>query len=181
MPKRRVLAPFALAAIAFGALLGGKIHPFGNPNTEDSGQHLTNSMDRKADLWPLLTGAKAIDPATLHLLERSCQNCHSEKTVWPWYGRIAPGSWLLERDVMLARERFNLSRWDSYTPEQRAAFLSAIGAAVRTGEMPPARYLLMHPGASLSTEERLQIYDWTRLERQHKPSLNLTPTGAIYQ
>ena len=169
MPQKRVLATFAAGAIALGALLGGSIHPFGNPKIENPS-------------GTLLTGAHAITPATLRLLERSCVNCHSEKTEWPWYGRIAPGSWLIERDVMLARENFNLSRWDSYTPEQRAAFLSAIGAAVRTGEMPPARYLLIHRGASLSTEERLQIYDWTRLERQHKPSsLNLTPTGAIYQ
>jgi hypothetical protein len=28
------------------------------------------------------------------ILSRACQDCHSNQTVWPWYSRIAPVSWL---------------------------------------------------------------------------------------
>jgi hypothetical protein len=38
---------------------------------------------------PLLEGA-ALSPAIAQVLERSCQNCHSERTVWPWYSYVAP-------------------------------------------------------------------------------------------
>ena len=57
---------------------------------------------------PLLAGAE-IDPAVKAMLERSCQNCHSEKTDWPIYSYIAPMSWLVEGDVSQARAHMNLS------------------------------------------------------------------------
>ena len=29
------------------------------------------------------------------VLDRSCRDCHSNNTVWPWYTQIAPVSWLM--------------------------------------------------------------------------------------
>src|SRR5512147_2878796 len=29
------------------------------------------------------------------ILSRSCSDCHSYKTTWPWYSRVAPVSWLV--------------------------------------------------------------------------------------
>ena len=37
-------------------------------------------------------------PATAEarsVLRRACYDCHSNETVWPWYSRIAPVSWLV--------------------------------------------------------------------------------------
>ena len=140
-------------AVLCAVVVGGMslVHPFGNL--------------RRSDRGAILQGAH-IDPATLGIIQRSCQNCHSEQTEWPWYSRIAPGSWLLERDVSQARSRFNLSRWTGYTPEQQASILSAIGVAARTGVMPPSRYTLLHPDARLSSEERQEIYAWSKAERR---------------
>ncbi|HEX9871650.1 MAG TPA: heme-binding domain-containing protein, partial [Candidatus Tectomicrobia bacterium] len=33
------------------------------------------------------------------VLRRACYDCHSHETVWPWYGQIAPISWIIVRDV----------------------------------------------------------------------------------
>lgn len=41
--------------------------------------------------------------------------CHSNETVWPWYSRIAPVSWLVAHDVHDGREELNLSTWNRYT------------------------------------------------------------------
>ncbi len=30
------------------------------------------------------------DPEVRSLLRRSCYNCHSNETVWPWYSHVAP-------------------------------------------------------------------------------------------
>ena len=56
----------------------------------------------------LLAGA-VVDSETVKIMERSCQNCHSEKTDWPWYRYVAPVSWLVESDVHKARGHMNLS------------------------------------------------------------------------
>ena len=123
-----------------------------------------HEADTNLDSGPLLVGAR-IDAETLRLVARSCQNCHSERTEWPWYSHLPPVSWALHRDVTQARDRLNLSRWADYTAVEKQALLSAIGAAVRTAEMPPSRYTLMHSESRLSRPEREQLYRWTRAER----------------
>ena len=140
-------------AVLGAVVIGGMslVHPFGNLRSPARGA--------------ILNGAH-IDPATLGIIQRSCQNCHSERTEWPWYSRVAPGSWLLERDVSQARSRINLSHWTEYSPEQQVSILSEIGVAARTGVMPPSRYTLLHPDARLSSEERQAIYSWSRAERR---------------
>ena len=75
---------------------------------------------------PLLDGAQ-IDADTLGIVERACQNCHSERTHWPWYSHIPPASWLLHRDVAHARDRFNLSRWEGYTRSRSRLFSARLG------------------------------------------------------
>ena len=54
------------------------------------------------------------------ILERSCSDCHSHKTRWPWYSQIAPISWLLAHDVNEGREHLNLSNWSKYNPRRAA-------------------------------------------------------------
>ncbi len=114
---------------------------------------------------PLFSGAR-IDEPTLQLFQRSCQNCHSENTEWPWYSRVPPASWLVAKDVNAARRHVNFSRWGAYSREEQEALLTRIGVAARTGIMPLPRYLFLHHEARLTAEERQQIYDWTRAERK---------------
>jgi hypothetical protein len=154
---------FAMTAIGI-AVLGGLVHPFGN----------LKRHAQRADL----SGLHA-DPATLRIIVRSCQNCHSEQTDWPWYSRVAPVSWLVERDVARARARFNLSRWGEYGSEQRTTILSAMSAAVRTGEMPPSRYTLLHPDTKLNAEERQQIYQWSKTERRILQNPSVQPAIGL--
>jgi hypothetical protein len=96
---------------------------------------------------PLLAGAE-IDPAVLAMLEKSCQNCHSEKTDCAIYSCIAPMSWLVEGDVSQARAHMNVSRWGDYSLEEKEQLLASIGAVVRSGKMPPARYTAITPTRS---------------------------------
>jgi hypothetical protein len=114
---------------------------------------------------PLLAGSD-IDPINLGVIERSCQNCHSEKTEWPWYSHIAPMSWLVEKDVIQAREHMNLSHWDQYSVRQKQEILARVGAVIRSRHMPPGRYTMIHPDAKLSDAERERIYDWAHAERR---------------
>jgi hypothetical protein len=114
---------------------------------------------------PLFQGAR-IDQATLNLFQRSCQNCHSENTEWPWYSRIPPASWMIAKDVREARAHVNLSHWSSYGTEQQENLLTRIAAVVRTGRMPLSRYTFLHREAILTASERQQIYEWSRAERR---------------
>ena len=110
---------------------------------------------------PLFEGAQ-IDGRTLLLFQRACQDCHSENTQWPWYSRIPPVSWMIKKDVDDARRQVNFSKWDVYRPDERADLLTRIGVAARTGQMPLPRYTRLHREAVLSSQERQEIYEWSK-------------------
>jgi len=93
-------------------------------------------------------------------LRRSCYDCHSNETRWPWYSRIAPYSWFLVKDVKRGRQELNFSDWGTYYPATRHRKLEWIGRAVRDKAMPPWSYRLMHPGARLSEADRAAIEHW---------------------
>jgi hypothetical protein len=86
---------------------------------------------------------------TRALFVRACADCHSNQTVWPWYSNIAPMSWLVTRDVLEGRDKFNISEWDRADNEGDEA-----AETVQDGSMPPFQYLLAHPTARLSLEEQ---------------------------
>jgi hypothetical protein len=92
------------------------------------------------------------------ILRRSCADCHSLETNWPWYAQIAPASWVVARDVRHAREHMNLSVW----PEAPDIEEAEIADMVSASKMPPRRYTLMHPGARLSEAERQVILKWVQ-------------------
>jgi hypothetical protein len=113
---------------------------------------------------PLLPGAR-IDAQVLGIIERSCQDCHSETTHYPWYSYVAPVSWLIQSDVARGRRRLNLSRWSDYPPLRRQRSLSEIANQVKDGEMPLFQYTLIHRNARLSPADVSAVFQWTQTER----------------
>jgi hypothetical protein len=94
------------------------------------------------------------------ILERSCYDCHSNRTRWPWYSRVAPVSWFVARHVAEGREHLNFTEWDRMSPEDQAKAMEEIGETVTEGEMPLASYLLAHPEAALSEQDQTLLRQW---------------------
>jgi hypothetical protein len=97
---------------------------------------------------PVSTEPQWDSALTRELAVESCYSCHSNETEWPWYSNIAPMSWLVQRDVEIGREEFNFSELDRDDEADEAA------ETVAEGEMPPLRYVLAHPSARLTEEEK---------------------------
>ncbi|SDF33635.1 heme-binding domain-containing protein [Terriglobus roseus] len=110
----------------------GLFHPFGNPRVEPS-----------KGLDTLLTHASMPEEAKAVLIAK-CANCHSNETRWPIYARLAPGSWLMERDVVEARKKMNLSLWDQMSPDDQQVMIGKIIHEAKNGEMAPLQYLILH-------------------------------------
>jgi hypothetical protein len=88
------------------------------------------------------------------IARRACFDCHSNETAWPLYSRVAPLSWLITYDVLEGREHFNISTWGSEEDRDDADDLrEEIAEVIRDGEMPPGRYIPLHPEARLSAAE----------------------------
>jgi hypothetical protein len=86
------------------------------------------------------------------ILDRSCRDCHSNLTVWPWYTQIAPLSWLMAYGVTRGREAVNFSEWTGYSGDQQRLLLSVSCDDVRSGKMPGA-YTLVRPETRLSAQD----------------------------
>jgi hypothetical protein len=106
-----------------------------------------------------------VPPEISEVFRRACDDCHSNKTVWPWYSNVAPVSWFVIDHVNHGRRHLNFSDWASYDSEQADDLLGNIAKEVRGGSMPLTSYTLLHPEAKLSREERSMIIDWAQAER----------------
>ncbi len=103
---------------------------------------------------PVLATPVWDSPRTAELAAKSCFNCHSNETEWPWYAYVAPVSWLIQQDVELGRNELNFSDWN---PQGLNADHVATDVYVR--HMPPVRYLPLHPSSKLTDQEKNDLAD----------------------
>lgn len=99
-------------------------------------------------------------------LQRSCFDCHSNQTAWPWYTNITPVNWWIAKShVEHARSHYNFSEWGKLEAKDRDHILDEICDEVSDGGMPLPSYLIAHDNARLSDADKRAICDWTKAER----------------
>lgn len=106
-----------------------------------------------------------VSPQVATILDRSCNDCHSNKTRWPWYSRVAPVSWLVIDHVNHGRSHLNFSEWGRLDRREAADMLTVICKEVKSGTMPLSSYTPLHPGSELSGEDVKLLCDWANSER----------------
>jgi cytochrome c len=133
------MRPWGIAALTAAVVMGlGYVHPFGNPRAEPA-----------KGLGTLLQGANIPADAKAVLVTK-CADCHSSETRWPAYARVAPGSWLIERDIVEARKKMDMSRWEEMPADKQEVLTAKIFEEAKSGDMPPLQYRLLHWDAKLS-------------------------------
>jgi hypothetical protein len=100
-------------------------------------------------------------PEVEAILRRSCYDCHSNETRWPWYAHVAPVSWLVAHDVEEGRDHMNLSLWGDLDEKHRERLREEIYEEVEAGEMPLPMYLRAHGDAKLSREDVDVLRAWS--------------------
>lgn len=162
---RTRLAFLVLVMILAVSFAMARAHPFG-----DAGL-----LQKQQVQSPILVGS-AVPDKVREILTNKCADCHSMRTQIPIYGRMAPVSWLLERDINLGRQAMNLDQWNHYSPEQRQAFAAKIVQETKSREMPLLQYRLIHWASRVTDEDVDTLASWA-----HGPSESAseadTPTG----
>lgn len=100
-----------------------------------------------------------IPPDVAAVLTRSCGNCHSNETRWPWYAYVAPVSWSVIGHVHNGRDHWNLSAWPT-SPEEGVELLDSICKEVKQKRMPLPSYTWIHRDARLTDAERKLLCQW---------------------
>ena len=97
-------------------------------------------------------------PEVQAILQRSCMDCHTNETKWPFWARIAPGSWLMARDVHNGRSHLNFSEWAEVDEDERQTDFETCWEQVESGEMPKWFYVYpLHLGARLSDADKATL------------------------
>ena len=104
-------------------------------------------------------------PEVKAILDRSCRDCHTSNTVWPWYTDVAPVSWVVISHVNEGREHLALSDWATYDRDRAGRKLRDMCEQVREGEMPMSSYVLAHQSAALTDADKDALCAWTERER----------------
>ncbi len=104
-------------------------------------------------------------PKVMAILKRSCYDCHSNHTEWPWYSDIAPISFEVRSHVKNGRNWLNFSIWNQYDEEKKEKLYKGIAKSI-DWKMPPPDYLWVHKEARLSPEERKLVKEWAMSQLQ---------------
>ncbi len=100
---------------------------------------------------PVVNQPQWDSPQTLALAKRACFDCHSNETTYPWYDKLPVSSWITTLDVLRGRRSFNFSNW---RPGRRTGEMVRV---IQDGSMPPTAYILIHPNAQLTDQEKQQL------------------------
>jgi len=102
-------------------------------------------------------------PANIQgIFKRSCYDCHSNETKWPWYSAVAPVSWVIADDITKGRAKMNFSEWGKMKESKQEQRLSDICEQIKEDKMPLPKYLLLHKDNTLSKAEKDTIYGWVK-------------------
>lgn len=148
----------SILALASSLLLA-RAHPFGDARLNETPQRLGPILEHTS-----------VPPAVRTTLETKCADCHSIQPRLPFYARLAPVSWLVERDIVEGRKAMNLSEWDRYSADDQQAFKEKILHETKSQKMPLPQYRLVHWSSTLTTPEIDAIAQWARGNNQTEGS-----------
>ncbi|MDL5511292.1 heme-binding domain-containing protein [Arenibacter sp. M-2] len=101
-----------------------------------------------------------------HLLKVSCNDCHSNKTEYPWYSNVQPVAWFLNNHVVDGKRHLNFSNFTKLPLAIQYHKFEEVVEMVEEKEMPiPSyTYLGLHSEANLTQEQRDKIMDWSKAQ-----------------
>lgn len=101
------------------------------------------------------------------ILNRSCMDCHSNTTRWPWYTNISPLSWWIANHVKEGRHELNFSEFNTYSAKKAAHKMEEVCEQIEKGEMPLSGYAgPLHPDANLSASDKARLCEWAKSEQK---------------
>jgi hypothetical protein len=96
------------------------------------------------------------------ILKNACYDCHSNKTVYPWYSNFQPMAWFMASHIKEAKEKLNFNEFGSYSTRRQISKLDGIANSIKDDIMPLTSYKLMHKGANLNADEKALLINWAQ-------------------
>jgi len=105
------------------------------------------------------------------ILDKACNDCHSNNTKYPWYFNIQPVAWWLDNHIREGKEELNFSEFANYSVARQYHKLEEFKKQVEKKEMPIDSYTWIHTDAKLTDAEIKTLTNWSegiRTEMKNK-------------
>jgi hypothetical protein len=94
------------------------------------------------------------------ILQRACNDCHSNKTVYPWYAEVQPVEWWLNDHIVDGKRHFNLNNFTSLKVAVQKKKMEECMEQIKKNEMPLDSYTWINKDAILSEADKKTINTW---------------------
>lgn len=142
-------------------------------------QFIRPDKNESNDLTNDITTKYPVPEDVNHLLQVSCNDCHSNKTVYPWYANVQPVAWWLNDHVVDGKKHLNFSDFTKMPLFVQNHKFEEVVEMVEKKEMPLPSYTNfgLHSEANLSDEQRTKIIDWAKSQMNYLK--NTYPTDSL--
>jgi hypothetical protein len=94
------------------------------------------------------------------ILAKACNDCHSNNTVYPWYSKLQPVDWWLDKHVRNGKKHLNLDEYTNRSLRYQYHKMEETIDMVKDNEMPLNSYTWTHKDAILTDQEKSQLTEW---------------------
>jgi len=141
--------------ILLGLLAALVIIQFIRPEKNDSNDqqnHVSTKYEVPAEVATILKGA--------------CDDCHSNKTEYPWYANVQPAAWWLSGHIEDGKRHLNFSNFTTRPIAVQNHKFEEVIELVENKEMPLPSYtwLGLHPEAKLTDAQRQTLVNWAKAQ-----------------
>lgn len=109
-----------------------------------------------------ITHTVSMPENVLTILKKSCYDCHSNYTSYPWFDRITPVNWWVANHVKTGKIELNFTEFGNYSTKKQLHKLKEIKETVENDEMPLQSYVIMHHDTRLTDTQKNMLIDWTQ-------------------
>ena len=120
-----------------------------------------NSGDKSKDI----SLSYPVPDSVATILDKACNDCHSNNTRYPLYAEVQPLGWWLNDHVKDGKKHFNLNEFSGYRIARQYKKLEECIEQVKEGEMPLESYTVIHSEARLTDAEKQTLYSWCEAVR----------------
>ena len=137
----------ALGALAIALIAIQFFHPKKNTSSGTPTNHISKQYTVSADIQDIFN--------------KSCNDCHSNNTAYPWYYNVQPVAWWLNDHIEEGKREVNFDEFASYSLRRQFRKFKEIKEQIEEDEMPISSYTLLHKEAALSTEQKQALIKWS--------------------
>lgn len=145
-----------LAVLLIALVVIQLFHPKRNKSEGDQPNYIGNSFSVPDDIKSILA--------------RSCNDCHSNNSDYPWYANVQPVAWWLNHHIKKGKSEINFDEFTNKSLRFQYHKFEEITEQVKEGKMPIKSYTWTHNDAVLSEADKNKLMAWADASRESMKS-----------